>query len=288
MNLNIYIVIFIQLLITGGTHIVAKAVVTDIDAVTLTFVRSLVSSVGLLALFIVREKRLKIEKKDWRMMFILGFLGLVINQFFYLHGLKFSTAANGALLYATTPVMVLVLSHFMLGERITRRKTAGVLLAFAGITIVIFERGVDFSSNYAFGNLMILIAVLAWAFFTILGKPMILKYGAFHTTCVAMISGMFLFFPVGLASSLSFPFAAITPLQWGGILYLGIGTSILGYVLWYYVLGRIEVSKAAVFANGQPIIATLLSLIFLDYSITGQFVVGGVVTIAGVVITQLG
>ena len=288
MNLNIYIILIIQLFIAGGTHIVAKAVVTDIDAVTLTFVRSLVSSVGLLALFIVREKRLRIEKKDWRMMLLLGFLGLVINQFFYLYGLKFSTAANGALLYATTPVMVLVLSHFMLGEQITRRKTAGVFLAFVGITIVIFERGVDFSSSYAYGNLMILIAVLAWAFFTILGKPMILKYGAFHTTCVAMISGMFLFLPVGLASSLSFPFAAITPLQWGGILYLGIGTSILGYVLWYYVLGRIEVSKAAVFANGQPIIATLLSLIFLDYTITGQFVVGGIVTIAGVVITQLG
>ncbi len=288
MNLNIYIILIIQLFIAGGTHIVAKAVVTDIDAVTLTFVRSLISSAGLLAFFIVREKRLKIEKKDWRMMFVLGFLGLVINQFFYLYGLKLSTAANGALLYATTPVMVLVLSHFMLGEQITRRKTAGVLLAFVGITIVIFERGVDFSSSYAYGNLMILIAVLAWAFFTILGKPMILKYGAFHTTCVAMISGMFLFLPVGLASSLSFPFAAITPLQWGGILYLGIGTSILGYVLWYYVLGRIEVSKAAVFANGQPIIATLLSLIFLDYTITGQFVVGGIVTIAGVVITQLG
>ncbi len=286
--MNIYIVLSIQLLIAGGTHIVAKAVVTDIDAATLTFVRSLISSAGLLALFIVKEKRLKIEKKDWKMMLMLGFLGLVINQFFYLYGMKFSTAANGALLYATTPVIVLVLSHFMLGERITRRKTVGVILAFVGITVVMFERGVDFSSNYAYGNLMILIAVLAWAFFTILGKPMILKYGAFHTTSVAMILGMFLFLPVGLASSLSFPFTAITPLQWGGILYLGIGTSIVGYVLWYYVLGRIEVSKATVFANGQPIIATLLAIVFLDYTITGQFVVGGVVTITGVVITQTG
>lgn len=76
--------------------------------------------------------------------------------------------------------------------------------------------------------------------------------------------------------------------HWAGILYLGVGTSIFGYMLWYYALGRIEASKLAVFANGQPIVATLLALIFLDYTITSTFLFGGIVTIAGVILTQLG
>ncbi len=286
--MNVYFVIFIQQLITGGTHIVAKAVVTKVDAATLTFMRSIISTVGLAGAFLLKGSKLKIERQDWKTMVLLGLIAIPINQFFYLYGMKFTTAANGALLYAITPVIVLVLSRVILKERVTVKKTLGIALAFVGVSIVVFERGVDFSSDYTFGNLMILIAVVAWALFTIHGRKMILKYGAFQTTAVAMILGMFLFFPVGLIASVQFPFSELTPFQWAGILYLGVGTSILGYFLWYYALGKIETSKVAVFANGQPIVATLLSLMFLDYTITPPFVVGGVITITGVVITQRG
>lgn len=286
--MNVYLVVVLQILIAGGTHIVAKAVVRDIDAATLTFVRSIVSTIGLGLLLALKERRIKIERRDWGRIALLGFFGLPVNQFFYLYGLKFSTAANGALLYGVTPVFVLLLSHLILNEKITLKKTIGILVAFIGVTIVIFERGVDFSSDYTYGNLMILLAVVAWALFTIYGKPMILKYGAVQTTSVAMILGMLMFLPVGLFASWDFPFLSLTSGHWAGVLYLGVGTSILAYLMWYYALGRIEAAKLAVFANGQPIVATLLALIFLDYAITGQFVAGGIVTIAGVVLTQLG
>jgi len=286
--MNIYLIVLLQIFIAGGTHIVAKAVVRDVDAVTLTFLRSLISSAGLSLFLLTQGHRLKIAREDWKQLAMLGFLGIPVNQFFYLYGLKFSTAANGALLYATTPVFILVLSSVVLKERMTKRKTIGILLAFAGVAIVVFERGVDFSSEYTFGNLMILIAVLAWALFTIYGKPMILKYGAMQTTSVAMLTGTVIFLPIGLLFSLGFPYSQLGSGHWAGILYLGIGTSIFGYLLWYYALGRIEASKLAVFANGQPIVATLLSLIFLDYTLTAPFILGGVVTMIGVILTQLG
>jgi drug/metabolite transporter (DMT)-like permease len=59
-------------------------------------------------------------------------------------------------------------------------------------------------------------------------------------------------------------------------------------LLWYHALGRIEASKVAVFANAQPVVAALLSLIFLDYSLTTAFVIGTIVTISGIVVTQRG
>lgn len=285
---NIYFLMSIQVLIAGGTHIVAKAVVTDIDTGPLLLMRSIISSCALLAVYTMRYGRLKIERKDWGAIAWLGFLGVLSNQFLYLYGMKFTTAANGALLYAFTPVLVLILSHFILKEKITPKKSLGIFLAFAGIAIVIFEKGVDFSSGYAYGNLMILIAVLAWALFTIMGKAMIVKYGALQTTTAMLIAGAILYLPAGIYSAVQFPFSNMTGLHWGGVLYLSIGTSVLGYVLWYHALGRIETSKAAVFANGQPIIATILSYFFLNYSITGDFVLGGIMTVAGVIITQLG
>ncbi|HAL55281.1 MAG TPA: hypothetical protein DCP63_02085, partial [Bacteroidetes bacterium] len=139
-----------------------------------------------------------------------------------------------------TPTFILLLSHFMLKETITAKKAFGIALAFAGITMVIFERGVDFSSEYTYGNIMVLVAVVAWAFFTILGKEMILKYGALQTTTAMMLAGTALFFPVGLYFSFDFPFSLLRAAHWSGVLYLGFGTSVLGYLLWYYALGRIE------------------------------------------------
>ena len=135
---------------------------------------------------------------------------------------------------------------------------------------------------------MVLVAVIAWAFFTILGKKLILKYGALRTTTGMMICGTGLFLPFGTYFSFGFPFGEMNAGDWMGILYLSLGTSVLGYLLWYYALSRIETSKVAVFSNGQPIVATILSMIFLGYTVTGSFVIGGVMTIVGVILTQLG
>lgn len=285
-RVNVYSLLLFQQLIAGGTHIVAKAVVRDVDAGTVTFIRTVVAALGLLVIVRIRSGPLRIERRDWWWLALLGFLGVALNQYLYLYGMKFSTAANGALLYAATPVFVLVAARLASGEQITKRKTFGILLAFAGIAIVIFERGVDFSSGYLFGNALILVAVIAWTLFTVLGKSMIIKYGALKTTAAMMLTGALIFLPIGIPSAIQFPFQQLTSLHWAGILYLAIGTSILGYLLWYHALSRIEASKVAVFANAQPVFATILSLLFLDYTITAAFVTGSIITIFAIYITQ--
>ncbi len=286
--MNVYLALFIQILVSGGTHIVAKAVVADVDPAIILFLRTIISVSAMTMILYLRGKRLQIARADWGLLLLVGFLGVPINQYLYLYGMKFTTAANGALLYAATPSFVLLLSYFFLGEKITRKKTLGIALAFIGISIVVFEKGVSFSSEYTFGNMMILVAVVAWAFFTILGKKLIVKYGALSTTTGMMVCGTGLFFPFGLYFSVGFPFSELNAGDWIGIIYLSLGTSVLGYLLWYYALSRIETSKVAVFSNGQPIVATILSIAFLDYVITGDFVVGSVLTIVGVILTQLG
>ncbi len=286
-RINVYLLLIVQQIIAGGTHIVAKAVVGEVDAATLTFLRTVIAAAGLWGIVRIRSGPLNIERNDWRNMAFLGFVGVALNQFLYLYGMKFSTAANGALLYAATPVFVLVLSRLMNRERMKPLKIFGIFLAFVGISIVIFERGIDFSSGYAYGNLLILVAVVAWTLFTVLGKDMILKYGALRTTSAMMICGAIIFSPIGMISASQFPFAELSGLHWGGILYLAIGTSIIGYLLWYHALSRIEASKVAVFSNVQPVFATILSLIFLNYTITPPFVIGSIITICAIYITQV-
>ena len=157
--MNVYVILAIQLLFASATHIAAKAVVGEVDALTLTLLRNVISVGGFYSILIVRGTSVRIEKKYQRSIFILGFL-IVLNQYLYLYGLKYTTAANGALLYALTPIFVLILSRFSLTEKITFQKLLGIILAFIGVTVVIFERGISTSAEFAFGNIIILLAII--------------------------------------------------------------------------------------------------------------------------------
>lgn len=285
-SMNIYIIMLIQQLIASGTHLIAKTVTREVDPMALTFIRGMISGGALSIIFFIREKRIRIKKEDYAILLWLSLLAIPINQYLYMYGMKFTLAANGALLYATTPAFVLVFSRFMLGESLTQWKVTGVIVAFIGVSIVIFERGIDFSSDYFFGNVMILIAVIAWALYAIQGKRLIAKYGSFHVSSLTIILGAILFVPPGAASLTWYDAATISIDNWFGILYLALGTSVIGYVLWYYAIGKFDTTKVAVFANAQPILTTILAVIILDQPITGMFVVGGVITIAGVLLTQ--
>ncbi len=284
--MNIYIIIIIQQLIAAGTHLVAKTVTQDVDPITLTFIRNSISMVALLGLFFAWERNIKVAREEWKHLFRLSLLAVPLNQFLYLYGIKYTIASNGALLYALTPAMILILSSMVLKEPMTRKKIIGVVIAFTGIAIVMFEKGIDLSSDYFFGNVVIFFAVLAWALYAIQAKQLIVKYGAFHITALSMIGGAILFMPVG------FIFVAVEGLpeiatgNWFGILYLALGTSVVSYILWFYAIGKMDTTKVAVFSNAQPVLATILAVLLLDQPITIPFLIGGTITIIGVYLTQ--
>ncbi|MFZ4620015.1 MAG: DMT family transporter [Bacteroidota bacterium] len=284
--MNIYIILLFQQLLAAGTHLVAKTVTHDVHPVVLTFLRNSISLVAMLVMFIAREKRVKVEKNDILPLLWLSFLAVPMNQFLYLYGIKFTLASNGALLYAMTPAMLLILSSFFLQERMTRTKVLGVVIAFIGISIVMFEKGIDFSSDYFYGNVMIFFAVIAWALFAIQGKKLVKKYGSFHITALSMIGGATMFLPIGGYYFAAHGIPVITTGNWVSILYLSLITSVVSYMLWFYALGRMDTTKVAVFANAQPILTTILAVIFLDQPITAAFLIGGAITISGVFITQ--
>ncbi len=284
--MNIYIVILFQQLLAAGTHLVAKTVTQEVNPVLLTFLRNIVSLCAMLIMFMVREKRVKVERRDFKQLALLSFLAVPMNQFLYLYGIKFTLASNGALLYGTTPAIILILSYLILKEEMTRKKIIGVMIAFTGISIVMFERGIDFTSDYFYGNVMIFLAVIAWALFAIYGKQLVKKYGAFHITVLSMIGGAIMFLPVGIIDLSINGMPTLTPGNWGSILYLSLGTSVVAYMLWFYALGRMDTTKVAVFANAQPIFTTILAVLFLDQPLTAAFLIGGAITISGVVLTQ--
>ena len=286
--MTIYLIMLFQSLLASGTHIVAKATLTDVDPLTLTLLRSTFAALILIGIALIRKSPLRVDRVDRNRFLLLGALGVPLNQLLFLSGLQASKPTNAALFYGATPALVLLLSVFLKKEGPSALRLTGVLVAFAGILLVVFERGVELGLETVVGDAMLLAAVVAWTFYTVLGKDMIQKYGALHATSVTLVWGSAMFLPFGVLNAAAFDYSTLTTADFGGIAYLAIATSIFAYLIWYYALGKLAPSKVAVFANFQPVLTMLLAWLILGEVLTPRFLLGAGVTLAGVVLTEIG
>ena len=271
----------------SGTFLAAKIALRDIPPLDMAFLRFMIAAVILWPLGERWRRGRKIDPADNRKFWGLGILAIPINQGFFLYGLNWTTAGHGALLYALTPLFVMILAAWMLREKITLMRTIGIIIAFAGVVLVLAEQGVKLSPGQFTGDVLILLAVIAWSYYTVLGKPLIKKYGAMVVTARAMTYGTILFLPLGLYSIRNFQPATVAWDAWLGLLYCAIITSVLAYTLWYWALHFIDAAQVAIFNNMQPIIAALLGWAILSEPLTSVFIAGGVLVLIGVYVTGM-
>jgi drug/metabolite transporter (DMT)-like permease len=284
----IYFLLVFQQLLASSTHIIGQDVGKHVDPSIVLLFRATIASVAFLLIIAAKRESIKsIEKKDWWRMIVLGVLNVPINQALFLEGLQFTSAANSALLYAMTPALVFILALFIHREAPTKWKILGIIMAFVGVAMIIFEKGASLSSDTTLGNLMIFAAVIAWALYTLIGKPLVEKYGALRTTGLNMAIGALIYLPIGIMSSNLSEVSSISFISWQEILYMALIASVLNYFLWFYALGKLETSKVAIFQNLQPVMTTVLALILGTASITLNFVAGGVLALIGVILVQL-
>jgi len=284
----VYVIIVLEQVLASGTFLAAKWALVDFPPLTLAFLRFVIAAAGLCLVRRVWPGRRPIERSDYGKIALLGLLAVVINQGFFLYGLKFTTPTHAALLYGATPVFVYLFAIAMIGERRSVKKFAGVVVTFAGVGVIVSRSGIDWSGSSWKGDVLILLAVLAWALYTVMGKPLVKKYGAVHVTAVSLVSGTLMFVPVGIFTLGGFEPAVITARGWWSLLYIAIGTSVIAYTVWFWALGRLEATKVAVFNNLQPIITAILSYFLLGEQVGPRLIAGGVMIILGVVLTERG
>jgi len=286
-----YFYVLVQQLIGSTTHIVAQDASQHIEPGLLLLLRSTGASLVFLILLFVTERRWnvfhRIQREDIGRMLLLGMLNVPLNQLLYLHGVKYTTPANSALLYAMTPAFVFLFTSVLHSERPSWRKALGIIIAFVGTGILMFEEGISLRAEHTTGNILIFIAVIAWSLFTMLGRPLVLKYGAVYVTAVNMILGTILYLPFGILSSNFSVLTSMANVSWVEVAYLALIASVLNYLLWYAALVKLEATRVAIFQNLQPIITTSLALFLGRAVLTGQFLIGAVLALIGVLTVEL-
>jgi len=265
---------------------VAKGAVAEIAPLVFAFFRFSLASAVFIAIIAIRKSFFPFEKKDLPMLLLLSFLIYPVNQTFFLIGISYTLPTHAALLYASTPVWVYLLSISRKEEKASRGKTVGIALALAGVIAFFAEKGIALKWDYFLGNFLVIIAVWAWAAYSVLGRPLVRKRGAFTVTAWASIIGALIYFPLGIYHAASFDYSHVGIVGWSGVAYTAILTSVIAYTLWYWGIKHFSPSRVAVFMYLQPVVAAILAYFILYERLSSGSIISGLIILAGVFITQ--
>jgi len=279
--------------LSAGSSLCGKAALREFPAIPFGLLRFVgASALLLLLLRRVRPKGERLPPRSaWPRLLLLAFVIGPIGQGLFLVGLSLSTAAHAALLYSLTPLLVLLLAQVLLRELPGLRTAAGTLIALAGAVYVLTWRGLDLSRGPLAGDLLLFVAVVAWAFYTAEGRALVTTHGPLPVIAWTLIPGTAMYAPIGLAS-LAIPgavhrIAHASPAAWLGLAYMIFVTSVTAYMIWYWALAHLPAARVAIFSNLQPLATAVLAHFFLGEHVTPQFVGGALVVISGVVLAQM-
>lgn len=275
-----------NVLIASGTFLVAKQTLADFSPLVLAMLRFLLAAVLLWPLTRWLRPGRRVAPADRGRILVLGLLAVPLNQGLFLYGMQWASASHAALLYALTPAFVALIGFANGDGRPTWRDVTGMGLAFAGVLVLLLERGLHFDRNSLQGDLLILGGVIAWAAYLVLGREATRRYGALVVTAEALVAGTIMFLPIGLLALARADLGAASAAGWGGVLYLAWLTSALNYVIWFWGLRHLKSSSVAMLTNLQPVVAAALAWALLHEALPPSFALSLALVLGGVWLTQ--
>lgn len=281
--LKAHLAMFTVALLYGANYSVAKVVLDEpsyIEPFGFILIRMLFA--GLL-LFILQRVFIKerVVKGDFPRLILCGLFGSSINMMFFFAGLKATTPINASLMMTMTPILVLIISAFLIKERVTGQKLLGILFGGVGAVILIIY-GKKFAYTTAIGDLYVLINALSYGVYIVLVKKLMQKYHPITVIMWVLCFGFVLTLPFGAQDMLAADYANFPPVVWAAVVYVVIGATFLTYTLNATALRTVNPSVVSIYIYLQPLIAAFISLILGAESLSPQKILAGVLIFVGV------
>jgi drug/metabolite transporter (DMT)-like permease len=263
MRFTTWIVLLVTLVLWSGNWIVARAVRDDISPALATVGRVLLVIAVLLPFTLagLRAKLPSLTRRDWIIIALLGLAGGGPHVALQWLGLHYTTAASGVLYLSTTPIFILLM-QMPLGERITTRQWTGVAISFAGVAIIATQ-GSPHALTFNIGDLCALASMMMWAGYTVLLGQRRDPLGVIELLILVCAFGGLFMIPWLLAEAASGMRMTLGPAGVAGVVYAAIGSMLLAFAGWSYVVSRMGPSRAGVTMHLMPVMGIVLSVIFL-------------------------
>jgi drug/metabolite transporter (DMT)-like permease len=270
-------------LLYGINYIIAKGVMPDHftpRAIIFIRVSSTVVLFWLFSLFFPKEK---VEIKDLLKLALCSIFGIAINQIMFFEGLNLTTPVDSSIIMTINPILVLIFSLFLIKEKITIIKISGILLGASGTILLITSQGeISLNSETFTGNIFIIINAASFALYLVMVKPLVVKYSAWTIMKWIFTFGFIWSFPFCIGPFTEADFSAIPADIVLSMIYIVIGATFLGYLLYNFALKRISPVLVSTYMYLQPLIASAIAVIYSGDKLTIETVISAVLIFAGV------
>ncbi len=248
-------------IIYGVTFTIAKDVMPKyVDAFGFIVLR-VGGSVVLFWLLSFFGPKEKIAKADFPRIIAAALFGVAINMLTFFKGLSYTSPIMGAVLMVTTPMIVLVLSAFIMKERMKNRKLIGIVLGLAGTTtLILYGKSMVNAPNATLGNLLVFINAVSYGFYLIIVKKLMDKYNAFTFVKWIYTFGFLMVLPFGWSEFQAIDFGRLpTDIFWK-IGFVVVFSTFLTYLLNLVSMRELKPTTVAVFIYLQPLFATIFAV----------------------------
>lgn len=269
----------------AGNAIVGKVASGHIPAFTLSFWRWVLALIIILPFgFRSVRRQWKFYGKNWKFLLVIAFLSVTIYNTFQYWALNWTSAINVGIISASLPIIILLLTTLTGHEKPNPYQYGGAVLAAVGVLYVISRADIEVLLNLSVnvGDGLILVAVLGWAFYSVLLRrlPADIEQVGLLTVLIALgIAGIVPFYAWDLIHNRTFVLNRSAVLILG---YVSIFPSVLAYVFWNRAVHAGGANLAGLFVNLIPVFVALLAIIFLGERLAVYHLVGIGLIFAGI------
>ena len=274
--------------IWGVNFSVIKIALRELDPMAFNAIRFLLAS---LTLFLVLRSRGAIPfpaRRHWGGVVFLGLLANVGYQLLFIHGVDRTLAGNAGLVLATTPVWTLILASVSGSEHHGLPVWGGVMATLAGMVLVVLGGGgAGLGEGLLMGDLLLVLAAITWAAYTVGTQNLTREYGALAVTSWTLWVGTIPLVALGIPSLWSTEWSTVSQVAWLGVIYAGVLAIAVAYLIWNHGLEHIGGPRTAAFANLVPVVALIAAAVWLGEEPGRTQIVGAIIIIAGVSVARL-
>lgn len=202
-----------------------------------------------------------------------SFFGIVLNQGLFLEGLSRTTVSRSALLCSQIPTFVLLFSVLSRQEKLSGVKAFSFLAGISGVMILLKADQFQMDSQYMAGDLMTLANAASFGFFVVMSKRIMERNDPWAATGVVFFFGSLGMMTYGGKDLFSTDFSLLTPLLLAAMVFVILGATVVTYYLNLWAVKRVQATRVAMYIFLQPVVASVLGIVFRDEVLTPRFLV---------------
>jgi len=270
-------------LIWGSTWLFIKLGLNDLPPFTFAGIRFVIAALILFALIAWRRVPFPSNRRDLMLLAVTGILSFSLNYGLVFWGEQYISSGLAALLQSTLPAFGLIIAHYYLPrERMTLPRMAGVLLGVVGVGVIFSNQLAVSGPRALWGSAALVLSAFCAAYANVLVKAYGLNLQPSVLAAGQMLFGLIPLLLIGIpleGNPLKFHW---TPMAWISMLYLAIVGTVVAFLLYYWLMHNMDVTKTMLIALVTPVVAVVLGMLVLKEELNWRTLVGGAMIMSGI------